>query len=224
MSYHWLSALSTFSFQLQYRAGKCNLDADGLSRRPHAEPINDLVSQKEEERIRQFIHHHLPESDEFTHISHDTVSAVCEKYLVCPPVNTDNNGPSNPLVASLAMLAKAIPDSFEHCDGFPVISSISKEDLKQQQRADPATCEIIHLMETEKTPPPAVRKELSDLSIFLREMSKLELKDEILYRKRQVGEETQCQIVLPEKLRDMVMRSLHDDMDHLGFDQTLDLT
>jgi hypothetical protein len=35
--YRWLSALSTFSFKLQFRAGKQNIDADALSRRPHSE-------------------------------------------------------------------------------------------------------------------------------------------------------------------------------------------
>ena len=34
-SYRWLAALSTFSFDIKYRAGKQNQDADGLSRRPH---------------------------------------------------------------------------------------------------------------------------------------------------------------------------------------------
>lgn len=222
-SYRWLSALSTFQFQLQYRAGKRNLDADGLSRRPHAELVNDLVSQKEEERIRQFMHHHLPDADKVTCISSNTVDAICEKYLLCPPVNTHENESINPLVTSLAMMAKAVPDSFEHCDGFPVITSISEEELKQQQQADPAIYEILRMIETGETPPPAVKEELPELPIYLREMHKLELKDSILYRKRQVGEETRCQIVLPAKFRDMVLRSLHDDMGHMGFDRTLDL-
>lgn len=34
-SYRWLAALSTFDFNIKYRAGKSNQDADGLSRRPH---------------------------------------------------------------------------------------------------------------------------------------------------------------------------------------------
>ncbi|KAL7846840.1 hypothetical protein SRHO_G00218200 [Serrasalmus rhombeus] len=51
-SYRWLSALSTFLFDLQYRRGKQNLDVDGLSRRPHGELIDDPASQKEHERIR----------------------------------------------------------------------------------------------------------------------------------------------------------------------------
>ncbi|KAL6476237.1 hypothetical protein MHYP_G00147360 [Metynnis hypsauchen] len=223
-SYRWLSALSNFRFQLQYRAGKRNLDADSLSRRPHAETVNDLVSQKEEERIRQFVHHHLPESDEFIRLSTKTVSAVCEKHLVCPPVGTSERSPIIPLVTSLAMTATAIPESWESCDGFPVISSVSEEDLRQRQKADPAISEILHLMETGGTPSPAVRRELPDLPIYLREMNKLELRDDILYRKRQICDEIHYQIVLPEKCRDMVLTSLHDDMGHLGFDRTLDLT
>ncbi|KAL7868574.1 hypothetical protein SRHO_G00099580 [Serrasalmus rhombeus] len=223
-SYRWLSALSNFRFQLQYRAGKRNLDADGLSRRPHAEPVNDLVSQKEEERIRQFIHHHLPESDEFTRLSTKTVRAVCEKHLVCPPVRTSERSPIISLVTSLAMTATAIPESLESCSGFPVIPSVSEEDLRQRQKADPAICEILHLMETGETPSPAVKRELPDLPIYLREVNKLELRDDILYRKRQICDEIHYQIVLPEKYRDMVLTSLHDDMGHLGFDRTLDLT
>lgn len=62
-SYRWLSALSTFSFQLQYRAGKQNVDADALSRRSHGSPSDDPISQKETERIRQFALTHLS-SDE----------------------------------------------------------------------------------------------------------------------------------------------------------------
>lgn len=49
--YRWLSSLSTFSFQLQYQAGKRNLDADTMSRRSHGPPENDLASQKQGERI-----------------------------------------------------------------------------------------------------------------------------------------------------------------------------
>lgn len=51
-SYRWLAALSTFSFKLQYRAGKLNADADGLSRRPQEQLPENPVSQKEYERIQ----------------------------------------------------------------------------------------------------------------------------------------------------------------------------
>lgn len=50
MSYRWLAALYTFNFNLHYRAGKLNSDADGLSRRPYGEVSNDIASQKEQDR------------------------------------------------------------------------------------------------------------------------------------------------------------------------------
>lgn len=49
-SYRWLSALSTYTFSLKYRAGKLILDTDGLSRCPH-KVTADLVSRKEQERM-----------------------------------------------------------------------------------------------------------------------------------------------------------------------------
>ena len=42
-SYRWLSALSTYNFKLQYRAGTQNQDADGLSRQPQGELQDDAV-------------------------------------------------------------------------------------------------------------------------------------------------------------------------------------
>lgn len=223
-SYRWLSALSSFEFQLRYRAGKQNVDADSLSRRPHPEPVNDLVSLKEQERIRQFVHHHLPGTDPFTHVPSHAVNAICEKHLVLQPLDTNYDALTCPLVTSLSMSANAIPDSFEQCNGFPLIPSMSEEELRQSQRNDPAIKEIIHQLETGETSPPTVRQEIPQLSIFLRELSKLEFQNGILYRKRQIGDETQYQLVLPESLRPMVLKSLHDDMGHLGFDRTLDLT
>lgn len=54
--------------------------------------------------------------------------------------------------------------------------------------------------------PQRIKKELLDLPIFLPEINKLELKDEILYRKRQIDEGTKGNIVLPETFRDKVMK------------------
>ncbi|CAI5658656.1 unnamed protein product [Oreochromis niloticus] len=185
-SYRWLSALSSFEFQLRYRAGKQNMDADGLSRRPHLEPLNDLVSLKEQERIRQFVQHHLPGTDPFTHVPTQAVSAICEKHLVLQSLDTDH-ALACPLVTSLSMSVDAVPDSFDRCDAFPVIPSLSEEELRQSQTNDPAISEIIHQLETGETSPPTVRNEIPQLSILLRELNKLELQNGILYRKRQVG-------------------------------------
>lgn len=58
-SYRWLAAFSTFTFDIKYRTGKQNQDADGLSRRPHGELISDSASQEESQRIHVFTSYHL---------------------------------------------------------------------------------------------------------------------------------------------------------------------
>lgn len=61
-------------------------------------------------------------------------------------------------------------------------------------------------------PPPTVRAELPELPLLLREWNQLELKNGVLYRRRQEGANTIFQLVLPEELRAVALKSLHDDM------------
>lgn len=215
-SYRWLSALSTFSFKLQYRAGKQNQDADGLSRRPHGELLNDLTSRKEQERIRQFAQHHLVDSD--------VVQAICEKHHICQEMaeDSDSANPGITLVESLALSAAAIPESFEQ-EGSCIIPHLSEEQLKKKQRADPSLREVIFQMESGEKIPPTVRAELPELPLLLREWNRLELTNGVLYRRRQDGEHQTFQLVVPEELRPLVLTSLHSDMGHMGIDRTIDL-
>lgn len=69
-------------------------------------------------------------------------------------------------------------------------------------------------------PPPTVRAELPELPLLLREWNRLELKNCVLYRRRQEGANTIFQLVLPEELRAVALKSLHDDM---GIERMMDL-
>ncbi|KAI5094884.1 hypothetical protein C0J45_14959, partial [Silurus meridionalis] len=80
-SYRWLSSLSTFTFKIQYRAGSRNQNAAGLTRRPQEEVPDDLETQKERERIRQFTHHHLTE-DSSTVVPAEVITAICERHQI----------------------------------------------------------------------------------------------------------------------------------------------
>ena len=219
-SYRWLAALSTFSFKLQYRAGKQNLDADGLSRRPHDPYLDEGQSEKERDRISRFTQQHLADSS-IEDVSSDVVNAICQSSLV----RTVGDPHALTLVESLAISADAIPDSYveESLHGLPVIPSLSHLDLKEKQRADPSLREIIFLLETGEKVPPTAKKELPDLPLLLRELNRLELQNDILYRKRKDNEQTSYQLVLPEELRATVLQSLHNDMGHMGIERTLDL-
>lgn len=220
-SYRWLAALSTFSFKLQYRAGRQNLDADGLSRRPHGELLNDHSSQKEQERINQFTQYHLADLGSPHSICDDVVKAICEGHLVHQTVDG-----SITLVESLALYPDAVPDSYgqegEH-GGVSTLPQLTEADLANEQRSDPVLKEVIAHMELGEKPPPTVRQELPELSFLLREWNRLELKNQVLYRRRQDKDLTVYQLVLPEVLRPMVLRELHDSMGHMGIDRTLDL-
>lgn len=215
-SYRWLAALSTFDFQLQYRAGKQNQDADRLSRRPHSRVPDDISSQKELERIQQFTKIHLSEADH-AHLNENTIKAICEKHLVHEVISNHSGetSPSTILVVSLAHHPKALPQSFEEEDqlgGLPVVSSLTPAEIRDKQNADPCISEVLRQVESGEKPPPSLRKELPELGLLLREWNKLEVLSGILYRRRQEGAHTHYQLVLPEVLKSLVLKSLHDDM------------
>lgn len=220
--YRWLAALSNYSFKLQYRAGKQNLDADGLSRRPHGEILVDAQSKKEQERIVRFPQRHLADP-EIQVVNQDAVKAICESHLV--GLTNDPWSTGITLVESLTVSVDAIPESYvaEDQHGLPVIPSLSHADLKMKQRADSAIREVIAQMELGEKTTPTVRKELPELPLLLREWNRLELHDGVLYRRRQDGDLVTYQLVLPEVLRAAVLQSLHNDMGHMGIDRTLDL-
>ncbi len=106
ISYHWLSALTNFSFSLIYRSGKQNQDADGLSRGPHGEIVNDMLSQKEQECIQKFSAKHL-DAGKFVIIDCAVVQAVCDKYLIQQECRTPVA-----LVESLSTDQESIPGCF----------------------------------------------------------------------------------------------------------------
>lgn len=142
-SYRWLSALSTFSFTLQYRPGKSNLNADALSRRRLGDLVNDSTSQNEQDCIRQFTLYHSPEVANSTLVSTDVIQAICDKHSLCQV--GDNSCIT--LVESLSMCPEAIPKDYELIKGSSVVPCMSEQELKEKQRNDPAMREVILQLE-----------------------------------------------------------------------------
>lgn len=65
--HRWLAALSAYNFDLKYRPGKTNADADGLSRLPGIP-----ILQKQD----------------VTTVSSDSVTAICDASNICPFIET----------------------------------------------------------------------------------------------------------------------------------------
>lgn len=217
--HRWLAALSTYDFKLQYRAGSQNADADALSRIPR-HTLPDPHSREEWDMVQKFTRDHAGDSGTAVELDPEVVAAICHSCLV-----RALHEHSIALVESLSMSVTVIPDVYvsESHQGLPVVPLLSSDDLREKQRGDSVLREIIHQLKTGEKPPPTVRKELPDLALLLRELNRLELQDDILYRRRQDGERVSFQLVLPEELRPVVLTSLHDDMGHLGVERTLDL-
>lgn len=219
-SYRWLSALSTFDFKIVYRAGKQNADADGLSRRPHGELSDDPSSRKEHERILKFAQQHLDPST--ISIDQQTIQAISDRHLCCSPTNCES---TSARVLSLSAQVGSIPDSFVNDDQFasPVLLQFSHSEIASKQRADPVLQHVIAQLERGESPPPTLREQLPDLPLLLREVNKMELRNTLLVRRRQVGNEQSYQLVLPEEFRAEVLHQLHNQMGHMGTERTLDL-
>lgn len=221
-SYRWLAALSTFDFNLKYRPGKSNQDADGLSRRPHGMLDDDDASLEEKERIKQFTSHHLASSPDHLNLPEDAVTALCNRLLMREP---DNDLPSITLVESLALNADAVPDVYsdEVLLGHATVPIFSEDDLREQQEADPIIKHVLQLMESGGQVPRNIGSNFPELKLMLKEWKRLEMRDGLLYRKRQCEDKTVYQLILPESLRATVLKFLHDDMGHMGIDRTIDL-
>lgn len=141
--------------------------------------------------------------------------------MVRTPLHLGSDGTAITLVESFATSADAIPDCYdsEGHHGLSIIPLWSHLDLKEKQREGTTICEVIFQMECGEKIPPTVRKELPDLPLLLGEWNKLQLRDDVLYRRRQDGEQVIYQLVLLS----MVLQSLHNDMGHMGIERTLDL-
>lgn len=83
--HRWLAALSNFNFSIQYKAGKHNADADGLSRRPHDPAETNQSAQVEDDRVRQFISKFVHKGDELSFPT-ETFKAICQRHKLhgCP--------------------------------------------------------------------------------------------------------------------------------------------
>lgn len=212
-SYRWLADLSTFTFDIKYRAGKQNQDADGLSRRPHGELVSDRASQEESQRIHDFTSYHLAPVN--------VVQATCQVRTVL------QNDSEMPLcyIESLAVHPDAIPSAFtddENLSGQSTIPKYSEEEIAVLQKADPVISVVIQSCESGEHVSAGV--DCPELQLMLKEMSRFEIRDTLLYRKRQCDNKTVYQLVLPKTLRNPVLHSLHDEMGHLGVERTLELT
>ena len=198
--HRWLAALSTYDFSLKYRSGVQNIDADALSRRPHPSPV---------------------QKSEWKDIPAAGVRAMCQMSAV-----TEHRHPlSGRAIDPLGISPKAIPQAYCNLASLSVkdMPVVSLTELSTAQQEDPSIGQVWSALSNGNINQVDKSKHQT-YSLLLREWDRLKMQNGVMYRIVTPSGKSRCsQLVLPEKYRNTVMKSLHDDSGHLGLDKTYGL-
>jgi transposase InsO family protein len=200
--HRWLAALSAYDFEIHYRPGKKNTDADILSRLP------DSGSESEDETLPK-----LPVATEQDirprqHVSIECIQAVC------------NSVHARPYVESLCFSAQAIDsDDFSG----QTLARFTDRDWRLAQSRDPdLQIWIKHVNNCQRPSKQQIPASPAHLTL-LRTFDHLQLVRGILHRETTIDGEKQLQVVLPSALINQVLSGLHNDIGHPGRDRTMSL-
>ena len=190
----WVGELSEFEFEIKYRPGRLNADADTLSRMPHN--MEEYIKSCTEK------------------ISLDEMKATASALREQEAGHTTWASTVLPYQDVLSIDA-------EQSNFQPSLKDISTEELLDAQYHDRVTSRLLHLLKMKRRPSAQeLCKESPEVKNGIRQWDKLKIDHNgILCRKS--GEFTQ--IVLPLQYRHLVFQELHEKMGHLGTEKVLSL-
>ncbi len=196
----WQAELAQFNFKILYKPGRNNGNADALSRktkhgadRPRLEEIHPLLSE-------------VSNSPYSTPIPSGLASTITD-------------------VSILEHLSAAgVPQDPKELESLTAMPSISKSDLRQLQKSDPVLGKLFeHWEKGHRLTVRQMKKEDKPIRKLLRQWDRLSEDDGVMYRTITDAGQRVRQILLPETLRDNVLRALHDDTGHQGSEKTISL-
>ena len=197
----WAADLALFDFTIKYRSGKANGNADALSRKTeHSENpkhfrLDELYANASKEKNN---------STAFPREVRDAFEDACSQVWINEiRVRTSSTAP---------LATSTLP-------------ALPSDQLSALQNSDPFIGRLRFFWNKDQRPTARqLGKECKEVRKLILSWDKLADIDGILYRKiLEHGKEIK-QLLLPQSLQTDVLKALHDDAGHQGFERTLQLT
>ena len=208
--HRWLAALSTYDFDIVYRAGQQNADADGLSRRPHEDDhVEDPVWERQERRIASLLQNTRQIEQSSIIDAGAVVNAVLEARTI-------------PAVCSLPIADSAVLDEQPELSAL-CMPSLSAKEQREAQLADPIIARVRSLLETRPLNQEALKTERQEVATMMRRASTFHFSHGVLYKDSTLSGSRVRRLVVPSSLRPIVYQGIHDDVGHLSADRGVTL-
>lgn len=191
----WVSEMASFRFNIKYRPGKSNTDADVLSRVPlNATEMEDFMEDCSTE---------IP--DGVLSAAQEYLKGVIKDGIACADALPYN-------IEVCEVLASVTQ---------PTLGTIDDDTLRKAQENDDVVGRVLRFKQTEQRPKLAeIQEEPQEVRLLLRKWEELEINERGLLQRRTTN---MRQLILPTKYKKLVLEALHNDMGHVGAARTLDL-
>ena len=197
----WAASLAPFNFDIRYRPGHSNANADGLSRlASHEETyINSPTVEAELDTVTQTSH--LP---------------VKLRIMMM------KNGMRNKVKSTVANCYENSVNTNAAEQATTTLPGLSKEDMRELQAADATIRRLIYYRRKGRRPTVEEKStETTNAIQLIRQWDHIVEKNGVLYRRMvdsKVGEIDQ--LLLPRCLQDKVLDNLHNNQGHQGVERT----